>query len=89
MRSRCSDGAQKLKAIVAKGTGKVSPGLVDEYNSLRKMLLEKIKENVVSQSFHQMGTAVGMDMGMLSGDIPIKNWRLGDHPELTKISQAL
>ena len=36
-----------------------------------------------------MGTAVGMDMGMLSGDIPIKNWRLGDHPELTKISQAL
>ncbi len=85
---RCGLGAvmghKKLKAIVAKGTGKVSPALADEYNSLRKILLEKIKENVVSQSFHQMGTAVGMDMGMLSGDIPIKNWRLGDHPELTR-----
>lgn len=84
---RCGLGAvmghKKLKAIVAKGSGKVSPAFPDEYNSLRKMLLEKIKENVVSQSFHQMGTAVGMDLGLLSGDIPIKNWRLGDHPELT------
>ena len=84
---RCGLGAvmghKRLKAIVAKGSGKVTPAFPDEYNSLRKILLEKIKENVVSQSFHQMGTAVGMDLGLLSGDIPIKNWRLGDHPELT------
>ena len=85
---RCGLGAvmghKRLKAIVAKGTGKVSPALSDEYNTLRKRLLEKIKDSVVAQSFREMGTAVGMDLGLLSGDIPIKNWRLGDHPEISK-----
>jgi aldehyde:ferredoxin oxidoreductase len=67
-------GSKKLKAIVVRGSGICEPALGDEYNVLRHNLIAKIKEAIPAQALRQMGTDSGMDLGMMTNDVPIKNW---------------
>jgi aldehyde:ferredoxin oxidoreductase len=67
-------GSKKLKAIVVRGSGICEPALGDEYNVLRRNLITKIKEAIPAQALRQMGTDSGMDLGMMTNDVPIKNW---------------
>jgi aldehyde:ferredoxin oxidoreductase len=71
-------GSKKLKALVVKGTRKVEVSYPEEYATLRKLLVTKSRDAVVAQSFRSMGTDAGMDLGMMTGDVPIKNWRIGE-----------
>ena len=76
-------GSKRLKAIVVKGTQKVAISHPEEYATLRKLLIEKSRDAMVAQSFRSMGTDAGMDLGMMTGDVPIKNWRSGGAFELS------
>jgi len=67
-------GSKKLKAIVVRGSRDCKPALVDEYQKLRIRLIQKVKEAVPGQALRQMGTDVGMDLGMMTHDVPVKNW---------------
>jgi aldehyde:ferredoxin oxidoreductase len=67
-------GSKKLKAIVVRGSGTFEPALLDEYRSLQKTLITKVKEAMPAQALRQMGTDAGMDLGMMTKDVPIKNW---------------
>ncbi len=67
-------GSKKLKAIVVLGSGSYEPDKVEEYNLLRRMLIAKVKEAVPAQALRQMGTDSGMDLGMMTNDVPIKKW---------------
>ena len=67
-------GSKKLKAVVVRGSGACEPAWVDEYNALRSALIAKVKEAVPGQAIRQMGTDAGMDLGMMTNDVPIKNW---------------
>ncbi len=78
-------GAKALKAIVARGSGKVLPALEQEYDAVRKRVLEKCKESMVGQSLKMMGTAAAMDLGMMTGDVPIRNWTRGEFEGSGKI----
>jgi aldehyde:ferredoxin oxidoreductase len=71
-------GSKRLKAIVVKGTKKVETSHPEEYATLQKLLIEKSRDAMVAQSFRSMGTDVGMDLGMMTGDVPIKNWTVGE-----------
>jgi aldehyde:ferredoxin oxidoreductase len=71
-------GSKRLKAIVVKGTRKVETSHPEEYATLRKLLIEKSRDAMVAQSFRSMGTDAGMDLGMMTGDVPIKNWSVGE-----------
>lgn len=71
-------GSKNLKAIVVTGSGKVLPALADEYKELRSSTIEKCKESMVAQSLQSMGTASSMDIGVITGDVPVRNWRQGD-----------
>jgi len=79
---RCGGGAvmgsKRLKAIVVKGTGKVKPAMPEELQKLRTTLLEKCKDNIIGQSLKAMGTNAAMVYGAMIGDLPVKNWSLGD-----------
>ncbi len=70
-------GSKNLKALVVRGTGKVP--LADEvaYKKARKNTLATSKESMITMSFNQVGTAAAMEMGMMTGDVPIKNWSVG------------
>jgi aldehyde:ferredoxin oxidoreductase len=76
-------GSKRLKALVVKGTRKVEVSYPEEYATLRKLLVAKSRDAVVAQSFRSMGTDTGMDLGMMTGDVPIKNWTIGEDFELS------
>ncbi len=67
-------GSKRLKAIVVRGRGTCEPALADEYKGLRQVLIKKVNEAVPAQALRQMGTDAGMDLGMMTQDVPIKNW---------------
>jgi aldehyde:ferredoxin oxidoreductase len=76
-------GSKKLKALVVKGTKKIEISYPEEYATLRKCLIAKSRDAVVAQSFRSMGTDAGMDLGMMTGDVPIKNWSIGEDFQLS------
>ncbi len=76
-------GSKKLKALVVKGTKKVEVSYPEEYTTLKKLLVTKSRDAVVAQSFRSMGTDAGMDLGMMTGDVPIKNWSIGEDFQLS------
>jgi aldehyde:ferredoxin oxidoreductase len=76
-------GSKRLKAVVVKGTKRVEVAYPEEYATLRKHLFAKSRDAVVAQSFRSMGTDAGMDLGMMTGDVPIKNWMTGEDFELS------
>lgn len=78
-------GSKMLKAVVVSGTGRVLPALPEEYKALRASLLDKIKDNQFAQVMKSMGTASSMDPGMMTGDVPIRNWTRGEFDGYTKI----
>jgi aldehyde:ferredoxin oxidoreductase len=49
----------------------------EAFNETRKAALQTIKDSMMADSFRQLGTAAAMDMGMMTGDVPLKNWSLG------------
>lgn len=77
-------GSKRLKAIVVRG-GSARPELHDRarFDALRKAVLERIKESTPAASLRAMGTDASMDLGMMTGDVPIKNWSVGEDFELS------
>jgi len=75
-------GSKNLKAIIAKGSQKISVADEDAYRAAKKSALANIRESMICSSFHALGTAAAMDMGMLTGNVPIKNWSLGEAHEI-------
>jgi aldehyde:ferredoxin oxidoreductase len=74
-------GSKKLKAIVVRGMGKASIAMPEDYNKARRAALDVIKDSAVAQSMHSMGTDATLSLGMMTGDVPSKNWSLGENLE--------
>lgn len=76
-------GAKKLKAIAVRGTGRVPVADAEGLKQLRRRVQGRIKESVPAQSLREMGTNSTMDLGMMTGDVPIKNWTRGEALEIS------
>jgi len=74
-------GSKKLKAIVVRGRGKADIAMPGDYNKARRAALDVIKDSAVAQSMHSMGTDAALSLGMMTGDVPSKNWSLGENLE--------
>jgi aldehyde:ferredoxin oxidoreductase len=70
-------GSKNLKAVAVRGSGKIPIAHETVYSEVRKLALAAIRESMIADSFHELGTAAAMDLGMMTGDVPIKNWSLG------------
>ncbi|MEW6264554.1 MAG: aldehyde ferredoxin oxidoreductase family protein [Thermodesulfobacteriota bacterium] len=70
-------GSKNLKALAVKGSHR--PALADgaAYKKVFQETMAAIKESMITASFRELGTASAMDLGMFTGDVPIKNWALG------------
>lgn len=78
-------GSKKLKAIAVRGSGKAwKPADDSEYDTFIKSLHKKLKENPFTATLHRLGTNAGMVIGRKTGDIPTKNWSLGDSNQYAK-----
>ncbi|GAB4338124.1 MAG: aldehyde ferredoxin oxidoreductase family protein [Candidatus Abyssubacteria bacterium] len=74
-------GSKKLKAIAVRGTTKLSPADAEGFAEIRKSTMEKVNEGMFTMALKSMGTNAGMVMGMTQGDVPTKNWSLGEDME--------
>ena len=79
---RCGIGAvagdKKLKSIAIRGGGKYEYYNPEKAKELAKFCVAKLKNSVLAGSMHEMGTNGAFDTGMLSGDVPTKNWKIGE-----------
>lgn len=78
-------GAKKLKAIFVRGTGKLKVAHPDRLAGLREELKELYDGNITIEGLRAFGTASHMDVGIISGDIPMKNWQQSDWERFDEI----
>ena len=70
-------GSKLLKAIVARGSGKVTVADTPAYQGLRRAVNRKIRDNILLQSFKSFGTAASVYYNSMVGDIAARNWQQG------------
>jgi len=70
-------GSKLLKAVTVRGRGKVTFGRPGDLAAMRTRLNEKLRESYVIQALTAQGTNCNIDIGMMLGDVPIKNWQIG------------
>ncbi len=70
-------GSKYLKAIIVKGSKKVYKADEEKFKHFQKVAMQESKDSFIADGLRQMGSDSNMDLGMVSGDIPIKNWTVG------------
>ena len=76
-------GAKRLKAISVRGEGKLAKADETRYREALKTAFQEIKDSALAGSLHAMGSDANMDIGMINGDVPVKNWSVGEDFELS------
>jgi aldehyde:ferredoxin oxidoreductase len=76
-------GAKRLKAISVRGNGKLSKADETRFREIQKTAFQEIKDSALAGSLHAMGSDANMDIGMITGDVPVKNWSVGEDFELS------
>ncbi|MHB8157446.1 MAG: aldehyde ferredoxin oxidoreductase family protein, partial [Desulfocucumaceae bacterium] len=79
-------GGKLLKAVTVRGSGKIAVGRPGELAELRRRLTEKIKESYIIDALSSQGTNANIDVGMMMGDVPVKNWQIGEWDSVEKIN---
>ena len=79
-------GSKNLKAVAVRGTGKVPVADPDKLNALRKRLADAVQQIPILKGWSEAGTGFDMDLGLLSGDVPVRNWRDGDLPGIKNLT---
>jgi aldehyde:ferredoxin oxidoreductase len=77
-------GSKNLKALVAKGTGKIEIAEQETLNNLKKEALSISLPN--TKGFRDNGTASGLIVFEQNGNLPIKNWTRGSFPTAERIT---
>ena len=78
-------GAKRLKAIFCRGTGKLTIADPDSLKTLRVELEEQYADSIVIDALRSFGTVSHMDVGVIAGDIPMKNWQQADWERFDEI----
>lgn len=76
-------GSKRLKAICVRGSGKLEKADETRYRETHKAALLEIKESALAGSLRAMGSDANMDIGMINGDVPVKNWSVGEDFDLS------
>jgi len=76
-------GSKNLKAVLVKGNaGKAPKADDDAFKTAMKAAMQEIKESALAEGLHMMGSDANMDLGMVTGDVPVKNWTSGGEFDL-------
>jgi aldehyde:ferredoxin oxidoreductase len=70
--------SKNLKAVVAQGKKKIDFKDEEAFKEVRKAFREAIDESITMQAMGALGTAANMEAMMLQGDVPTKNWSIGE-----------
>jgi len=78
-------GSKNLKAIYASGSGGLEVSNPDKLKELKKELKTLYEESIFIDAIHSSGTPAHIDVGIISGDVPIKNWQMTDWDDIDDI----
>ena len=79
-------GSKKLKGIFVRGTGKIGPEDEAAFKAFKEELKEISDGNITLAGLNEFGTPSHMDVGIISGDIPFKNWSAGEWEDFDEIA---
>ena len=77
-------GSKNLKAVAIKGNTRVPVHKPKRLRKLATWMVQNVEN--VAQTLHTYGTGAGMDILEETGNLPIRNFRDGDFPEVDSIS---
>ncbi|MFW5771093.1 MAG: aldehyde ferredoxin oxidoreductase family protein [Spirochaetota bacterium] len=78
-------GSKNLKAVYVSGTGKISIADQEGLSLIKNELKEEYRENTNILGLSAAGTCAAMDVAVLLGDIPMKNWQRGEWEHFDEI----
>jgi len=78
-------GFKNLKAIYVAGSGKIPVAQPEKLKALRKELKDVYAESIYVDALRASGTPAHLDVGIISGDIPIKNWQQTEWDDIDDI----
>ena len=76
-------GSKKLKAVAVKGSTRVPVSKPKRLGKLAKWMAQNVEN--LAYSLHTFGTGDGMDAMEATGNLPVRNFRDGDFPEVDQI----
>jgi aldehyde:ferredoxin oxidoreductase len=79
-------GSKRLKAVAALGREPLESEDPDTIRQLAREMARAINAGEKSASMHKYGTGVGVEAGVLSGNLPIRNFRDGVFPGAAHLS---
>lgn len=71
-------GSKRLKAIVADGHARQTPADQQALRGLTQRINERLRDNIMMQALKEMGTAAELEIKMFMGDVPSRNWTVGE-----------
>jgi aldehyde:ferredoxin oxidoreductase len=80
-------GSKNLKAVAVKGRSNVPVGKPKKLKKLANWMAQNVHN--VARVLHTYGTGAEMDVGLEVGNLPIRNFRDGDFPDVDSISAEL
>jgi aldehyde:ferredoxin oxidoreductase len=79
-------GSKNLKAIAVRGDGTVPLFAPREFMEISKQILALYAEDFQAQTFRQFGTAGYVNLSHMLGDMPIRYFQSGGHPQADNLS---
>jgi aldehyde:ferredoxin oxidoreductase len=81
-------GAKNLKAVAVLGAGrKAEYADADALKEWREVVMQNYADSLVVESLKAFGTNANLEVGAMLGDVPFKNWQIGEDDEvLSKIN---
>jgi aldehyde:ferredoxin oxidoreductase len=77
-------GSKNLKAVAVKATGTIKVRKPKRLRKLAKWMATNVEK--VAHTLHTFGTGADMDVSETLGNLPVRNFRDGDFPEVDSIS---
>ncbi len=76
-------GSKNLKAVAVKGSKRITVSKPRRLGNLAKWMAQNVKN--LAYALHTYGTGDGMDAMEATGNLPVRNFRDGDFPEVDQI----
>ena len=76
-------GGETAEGDLGPGEGKLAKADEARFRELHREAVQQIKDSALAGSLHAMGSDANMDLGMINGDVPVKNWSVGEDFDLS------
>ena len=82
-------GSKNLKAVGVRGSARIPLADPDGFKAVVKEIIAGLDEDMQAMSFRLAGTAGGVDMLLMYGDMPIRYYQQGEGEEASNLSGVL